>query len=496
MINDDSAYSFDRRVFLGSSAATLMGLPEIAVAQQTPGAAAAPKVETAGKPLSVYIADFVTGFDLKDAPPVVIERARVGFIDTVGVMLAGSQLPPADIVGEVVKLEGSTPAATIVGRSLRATPRLAALANGVADHAMDFDLTYMAGQSIAAVIPAVLPVAETTGATQAEALTAFIIAAEVAGRMYRAAPKAWRGTGWHSTGVVGATAAALAVARLMKIPADKVPDVIGITASMASGITANFGTMTKPLHSGHAAANGVLAATLAARGFTASHSALESATGYYACFLHGFEWSAAPFADLGKTFDLEQIGYSIKPYPSGGLGHTAIDAALELREIVKLDDIAHVDVAITKFAAQRYTDKYPQSAENAKFSGPYLAAYTFVHGAPMLAAFREGALHDEAVRAFASKVSLIIYQEYADVLEDSPAKVTVTLKDGSKVERAKYYPTGSRQMPMTAAQVKAKFDICAAQAVDKATADKIYAVLSTLGERPSLNDLWPLLRKA
>ena len=82
------------------------------------------------------------------------------------------------------------------------------------------------------------------------------------------------------------------------------------------------------------------------------------------------------------------------------------------------------------------------------------------------------------------------------MLEDSPAKVTVTLKDGSKIERAKYYPTGSRQVPMTAAQIKAKFDVCAAQAVDQATAKKIYATLSTLGDQPSLTDFWPLLRKA
>ena len=496
MAKDDTAYSFDRRVLLGAGAATLMGLPDIAAAQQPAGAAATPKTAPQSKPLSASIADFVTGFNLKDAPPIVIERARVGFVDTVGVMLAGSQLPPADIVGEVIKLEGSAPTATIVGRSLRAAPRLAALANGVADHAMDFDLTYMAGQSVAAVIPAILPVAETTGATPAEALSAFIVAAEIAGRIYRAGPKAWRTTAWHSTGVVGATAAALACARLMKIPADRIPDVVGITASMASGVTANFGTMTKPLHSGHAAQSGVLAATLAAHGFTASHVALESGTGYFECFLHGLEWSAAPFADLGKTFDLEQIGYSIKPYPSGGLGHTAIDAALELRQIVKLDDIAHVDVAITKFAARRYTDKYPQSAENAKFSGPYLAAYTFVHGAPMLDAFHEEALHDEAVRAFASKISLVTYQEYADLLEDSPAKVTVTLNDGSKIERAKFYPTGSQQVPMTPAQLKAKFDVCAAQAVDKAAAEKIYATLSTLGDQPSLDELWPLLRKS
>jgi 2-methylcitrate dehydratase PrpD len=97
------------------------------------------------------------------------------------------------------------------------------------------------------------------------------------------------------------------------------------------------------------------------------------------------------------------FGYKLKPYPCGGLGHTAIDAALELRDAVAPGEIAHVDVAITRYAAQRYSDQYPRSVESAKFSGPYLAAYTFVHGAPMLAAFTEEALHDEAVRAFAQK---------------------------------------------------------------------------------------------
>jgi 2-methylcitrate dehydratase PrpD len=498
MANDDRSNSLDRRIFLGASTATLLGLPSISLAQQQtaqnqPAKGSAAMAE-AIKP-SQLIADFVTGFDLKAVPPNVIERTRTAFIDTVGVMLAGSQLAPADIVCDVVKLEGSAGAATIVGRSLRASAPLAALANGVADHAMDFDLTYFAGQSIAAVIPAILPVAETTGATPAEMLAAFIIAAEVAGRLYRAGPTSWRSGGWHATGTIGTTAAAMASARLMKIPAAKIPDVVGITASMASGMNINFGTMSKPLHSGHAAHSGVLAAMLGARGFTANASALEGKDGYFNNFMRGLAWSLDPFADLGKNFDLGKYGYKLKPYPSGGLGHTAIDAALELRDTVRLDDIAHVDVAITKYAARRYTDKYPQSAENAKFSGPYLAAYTLVHGAPMLAAFTEDSLHDEAVRTFARKVSLVTYQEYADLLEESPAKVTVTLNDGSKIERAKYYPSGSVQVPMTEAQIKAKFDICAEQAVDKGTAEKIYTMLATLGEQPSFDDFWPLLRK-
>ena len=493
MGKDDNGNALDRRIFLGASTATLLGPPRISLAQQQRPSEPGKRSEPVTRTPSQAIADFVTGFDLKSAPPVVIERARIAFVDTVGVMLAGSQLPPADIVCDIIKLESSAPVATIVGRSLRASPQLAALANGVAGHAMDFDLTYLAGQSVAGVIPAILPVAEMTRATPSEMLAAFIVAAEVAARLFRAAPQGWRNSNWHATGAVGTTAAAMASARLMKLGAEKIPDIVGITASMAGSLNVNFGTMTKPLHSGHSAQNGVLAAMLGARGFTASQSALEGRGGYFESFVQ--KWTLEPFSDLGRRYDLAETGYKLKPYPSGGLGHTAIDAALELRELASLDDIAHVDVAITKSAARRYTDKYPQTVESAKFSGPYLAAYTLVHGAPMLAAFTEEALHDEAVRSFARKVSLVTYAEHAHLLEESPAKVTLTLKDGRKIERSKYYATGSVQVPMSPARIKAKFDICAAQAVDNSAAEKIYGMLSTLGEQPSFAEFLPLLRK-
>ena len=494
MASDQDFNTVNRRAFLGTAAAGVVGLPNVAVAQQQP-TPAAPSAAL-GNPVSEIIADFIVGFDLKNAPPVAIERSRTAFVDAVGVMLAGSQLPPAKIVGDVVRLTASAPAATIVGHSLRAAPQLAALANGIAGHDMDFDLTYFAGQTIAGVIPAILPVAETSSATSADMLTAFIIAAEVAGRVTRAAPLALRAAGWHSTGTVGVIAAAAACARLMKIDAKQIPDILGITTSLASGLSINFGTMTKPLHAGHAAHDAVLAAMLGARGFTANARAFEGKNGYYASFARGLPLSLEPFASLGKSYDLVDYGYSIKPYPCGGLGHTAIDAALELRDSLRVGDIAHVDVAITKWAAGHITDRYPDTVEAAKFSGPYLAAYSLVHGAPLLAAFTEQALHDESVRAAAQKVSVTIYQQYAELLDDSPAKVTITLNDGRKIERAKYYPSGSVKAPMTAAQIKAKFDVCAAQAIDKATAEKLYTMLSTLGDQPSLDGLWPLLRKA
>src|ERR1700744_5527206 len=179
MESDHTSKAVNRRIFLSAGTASVLGLPSLAIAQQQSSPAVQPAPTNPHKPLGDVIAAFVTGFAPADAPPSVIQRARTAFVDTVGVMLAGSQLPPADIVCDVIKLEGSTPSASIVGRSLRATPRAAALANGVADHAMDFDLTYLAGQSVAGVIPAILPVAETSGATAAAMLAAFIIAAEV-----------------------------------------------------------------------------------------------------------------------------------------------------------------------------------------------------------------------------------------------------------------------------------------------------------------------------
>jgi hypothetical protein len=131
MGKDDDGNSLDRRIFRGASTATLLGLPGISLAQQQRASGLGKGGDTARAP-SQAIGDFVTGFDLKSAPPIVLERARVAFVDTVGVMLAGSRSLPSDIVCDIIKLEGSAPVATIVGRPLRTSPELAALANGVA----------------------------------------------------------------------------------------------------------------------------------------------------------------------------------------------------------------------------------------------------------------------------------------------------------------------------------------------------------------------------
>src|SRR5438874_7412156 len=394
--------------------------------------------------------------DRKRVQPEVIDRARVAFIDTMGVMLAGSREDVARLVLEMVKVEGAAPVATIVGQPLRASPQLAALANGVAAHAMDYDFTFLSGQSVSPVIPALLPLAESIGAAPADCVAAFIVGAEVAARLLRASPRLSNDGGWHSTGTVGAIAAAAACAKLMKLPAEKIPDVLGISVSLASGVAVNYGTMTKPLHSGNAARNGILAAQLGSRGFTAHAAAFEGTAGFFKTFTRGLSVSLDPFKDLGSRYDLVTLGYSLKAYPCGGRGHTAIEAALALREQVgtRLADVTNIHCLVSKSSADRINTLWPESVEAAKFSAAYVVAYSLVNGAPRIPAFTEQALRDERVKAVAKLVTASADPELKDRTDGSPVKLKITLKDGQVFEQRRDYATGSQQMPMTQAQIE------------------------------------------
>jgi len=448
--------------------------------------------------LSEIIAEFVTGFDLRNVPPAAIANARLALVDTVGVMLGGSVQPAAAIVHGLIEAEASAPAATVVGTGLRTSVRLAALANGVASHAMDYDFSYLMGQPVASLIPALLPLTEATDATSPELSAAFIIGFEVASRLCRANPDHTSLGGWHAVGTIGTIATAAACARLLGLQAAAIPNVIGIAVSMASGVPVNFGAMTKPLLAGHAAQNAVTAAVLGSRGYTASPVALEGRNGYFAAFGRGFSQSPDVFLELGHSFDLAEHSFTIKAYPCGGLAHPAIDAALEIRDELgaAVADIVSVKVGITRYAALAIKTDYPQSAESAKFSAPFLIARALVHGAPRIAAFTEAAIADARVRALAGMVSASIDPSLGDPTEiPRPARVAVVLADGRRIERVRGFALGSPGRPMTAAQIEDKFFDCATQAVDRPRAERILAILAALGEAPSLAGLWPLLRR-
>ncbi len=481
------ARDWSRRMALIAGASSLAA-PRFALAQ-----GASDKRNLAG-----LIASYASGFDLAKAPANIVEAARIAFIDTTGVMLAGSHQEVAHIAADMVKDEGSAPAASIVGSKLRASPQLAALANGVAAHAMDYDFTYASGQAVSAVIPALLPLAEARGAKPAETMAAFVIACEVAARLVRASPKISALGGWHATGMVGNISAGVACARLLKLSPAGIASAVGIGASLASGVSANFGTMTKPLHSGNAARNGVTAALLAARGFTSSATALEGASGYYATFSRGLSTDFSAFDDLGRVHNIIDPGYSLKRYPCGGLSHTSIDATLALRAELGagVSKIARIEVGVTKNAFQRIGSAYPDSIESAKFSMPYIGAWTALYGSPGIDTFTDKAIADPAVKAFAPKISHHVDSEFADEIATSPGRVVVILNDGERLEKKVVYASGSPQNPMTSLEIEAKFLDCARQSIDAERARKILAWLGDLPKQSAFDEFWKLLGQA
>jgi 2-methylcitrate dehydratase PrpD len=296
---------------------------------------------------------------------------------------------------------------------------------------------------------------------------------------------------------VGAVAAAAAAARLLKVPVAAIPDVLGISASLASGISGNFATMTKPLHCGHGARNGVAAALLGRRGFTASPIAFEAPSGYFNTFGRGLDVSLEPFKDLGARYDLVSARFDLKAFPCGGLTHTSIEASLDLRSKLagRLSDIKSIHCSVTRNAGQRAGTQYPATVENAKFSVAYLVPYSLIHGAPKIAAFTEKALQDERVKALAKTVTASVDPALGPGTDGSPAIIRITLASGEVLEQRKDVASGSTRNPMTTAQIEEKFIDCATQIMSADAASQVYAFLDTLPARPSLGPLWPMLRK-
>jgi len=443
------------------------------------------------------IASFIAGFDLDSAPADLIDLAETAFIDTVGVMLAGSQEPAARIVCEMVAEESAAPTSSIVGRALNTSPQNAALANGTATQALDFDLSFTSGQSAAALVPGLLPLAQTLNSTPMDLIASYIVGCEVCARVVRSFPGMSSEGGWHGAGVAGAITAAAGYARLSGVPAENIPALIGISASMAAGLGENFGTMVKPLHAGLAARSGLTAVGLGTRGFTASATAIEGKQGFLASYARGLSWDEAPFDDLGEIFNLLDPGYKIKPFACGGLLHTAIEAALHLREQVlpRLDQIDRIAIGATQHAANRVIDAYPWSEDSSRFSLKYLIPYALIHGAPGIDAFSDAAIDDDAVRAMSDCVSAAVDPEFANVSVSglSPSRMTIIFKNGDRLEHVVKIASGSKDTPMSEDSIKKKFLSCATRAVSASTASDLYGYLRNLRNQRDLGDLWPLL---
>jgi len=257
-------------------------------------------------------------------------------------------------------------------------------------------------------------------------------------------------------------------------------------------VVANFGTMTKPLHVGLGARNGVLAAKLAAGGYTANGKAIESGFGFYQVLHQGTPIYEAAIDELGRSFALLTDGLRIKPYPCGGLTHQVIDAVLDFRakQGLTAEMIESVDVDVAKHTFERIVFRVPQTGIQGKFCMPYLVARAVIDGKVGIDAFTDQAVRDPQVLKLGERVRMNLDPNLKKTeLSGRPCRVTIHLRNGQTLSREAQHAKGGPEYPMTEAELNEKFFECARHAIPERTARQ---ALEQIEKLESLEDVRPL----
>ena len=388
--------------------------------------------------VTAKIAQFVVNAKYEKLPPQAIATAKVAVRDCLGVALAGSKEEDAKICAEIARQEHAKEETTVIGQGFKSSALNAGLANGTAAHAMDFDHSFtLMGQPTSPIIPAAFALGEALGASGRQIIEAYAAGYEVTAKIVHSLRDSEH-DGWHAPSTLGVFGAAAACAKLLGLNASQVEMALGMSASMAGGIVANFGTMTKPLHAGLGARNGVLAAKLAAGGYTANGKAIESGFGFYKVLHQGTPIDEKPIEELGRSYALVSDGIRIKPYPCGGLTHQAIDSILEFRAKNGLtaEMVERVDVDVVKHTFERIVFKVPQTSIQGKFCMPYLVARALIDGKVSLHAFTDAAVRDQNVLKLAERVQMNLDNNLKKTDPGGrPCRVTVRLKNGQVLSR-------------------------------------------------------------
>ncbi|HET9882860.1 MAG TPA: MmgE/PrpD family protein [Candidatus Binatia bacterium] len=440
------------------------------------------------------IARFVVETEFQKIPSEAIKMAKTALLDCLGVALAGSKESSARICAEIARQEHAKEESSVIGQGFKSSAMQAAFANGTAAHALDFDHSFtLMGQPTAPIIPAIISLGESLGSSGRRCLEAYVAGFETITKLVMSLRQRSE-DGWHPPSSFGSFGAGVACAKLQGLNQSQVETTLGTAASMASGLVCNFGTMSKPLHVGLGARNGVVAAKLAQSGFTANKQAIEARLGFYEVFYPGAEPDNRPLEELGTVYELINSGIRIKPYPCGGLTHPAIDGVLEFKTKngITAEMVESIDVGVARHTFERIVFRVPQNGLQGKFSMPYLLARAIIDGRLFLDAFTDSAVRDENVLRLAERVQMRLDPDLQPTaLGSRPCKVTIRLRDGRSFSRQIDYAKGSREAPMTAEELKEKFVGCARQALDDSSIERIIEDVEHL---ETLQDIRPLCR--
>lgn len=421
------------------------------------------------KKLAAYVAHPTFGGLEKAACDI----AKTGFIDTVGTMMAGSQEPVVRIMLAHTAVSHAPGEAPVPFARTMLSAAQAAYVNGVAAHALDYDDVALSAHTSTVLVPAILAEGHLLDVSGLEALRAYVVGYEVWAELFAREPDQYHLKGWHPTGVFGTVGAAAAVAYLHHLPEDQVRQALAIAASMASGLVANFGTMTKPLHAGRAAACAIEAVRLSKLGLTAAPDVFEHHAGFLnALSPAGRVNRTRPADSLGKTLRILDTGLSIKRYPVCYSGHRVIDGVLNIveREHLQPKQVRRVQVTIGPAQASMLRNSRPQTGLEAKFSVEFAVAAAMVAGQVGLAQLSDSFVADADVQSLMDKVVVEITERPCPI---DPAfsyadRVLIELTDGRTFDSGDIrFAKGNAKHPLDAAGLRQKFMDCLASSTSE-----------------------------
>lgn len=417
-------------------------------------------------PLASRLASWTSGLRLAQVPPDVKEAAVRAFIDTSGVILAGATDDIAPVMRDWVAQRPRPGGALVPPYGLTTDPETAGLAIGTLAHALDFDDIHpsMLGHPSATLVSVILALGSTLQLTGEQAIVAYVAGAELAAQLGRATAALQYRRGWHTTSTIGALAATATAASLLALDADTTAHALGLAASGAAGVRANFGSNAKPLHVGHAAACGVSAALLARAGLRSSPNALDGPLGYLESFAGDRAAGATVPPRLGKLWELSDPGLQIKLYACCGATHRPIDALLELVQAERLvaEEVELVTALVDPLVPTLLVYPQPASVAEARFSLQHCLAAVLADGYLGLTHFTPDALARADLQELGRRVRIEIHPELVDHKgELAFAEIQVVTRAGARLTCRVDHPRGSRQRPLTQHELEQKFFDCA-----------------------------------
>jgi len=417
--------------------------------------------------------------------------AKRSIADVVACGLAGSKEPVISILKDT--LGPTTGPALILGSRDRCGALDAAQINGAAAHALDFDDCNLVldGHPSVSIVPALFALGDMLNSNGSDLLIAYIAGIEAEVRLARLSNPAHVDRGWHPTATFGVIGCAIACARLLNLDAGATARAIAIAASSSSGLRANSGTMTKPLHAGMANRNGLQAALLASRGITANPQALEHKMGFLAAYNGSIpDTLDAAFDDWGQYSALENPGIAIKQYPCCAFIHCAIDAAVELRGRGHAGDVESITVHLHPRRLRNIDRPVPKDGLDARFSTQYLTARSVLNGTIRLDDFDAPALADAPTRALMQRVTLRPH----DNDDMNFGEVEVVSSTGARHKAAASVAMGRDPAnPMSDGQFYEKFSDCSSSCLDANAIANLYENLMTLERQSSIRSTTRLM---